>query len=54
MIPSNLPSLHNYRAFLTAHGFTEPVLYAVEDGTESRRLTIAGHSLAGLFAGWTK
>ncbi|KAL7418878.1 hypothetical protein Q5752_006562 [Cryptotrichosporon argae] len=42
-------SLHNYRAWLLAHGLGErtPSL----DGKQ--RLSLAGHSLAGLFAGWT-
>ncbi|TFY65157.1 hypothetical protein EVJ58_g2160 [Rhodofomes roseus] len=43
-----LGSLHNYRLFLTRHGMTETV---PESGTQ--RLTIAGHTVAGLFAGLT-
>ncbi|CAK9787390.1 mitochondrial carrier protein [Cutaneotrichosporon oleaginosum] len=41
-------SLHNYRAYLKDAGLSEPT----PDG-EGRRLTLLGHSIAGLFAGWT-
>ncbi|TCD69900.1 hypothetical protein EIP91_005724 [Steccherinum ochraceum] len=43
-----LGSLHNYRLFLIRHGMTEPVA-----GTEVRRLSLTGHSVAGLGAGLT-
>ncbi|KAI0375111.1 mitochondrial carrier [Pilatotrama ljubarskyi] len=43
-----LGSLHNYRLFLIRHGFTETV-----PGSDVKRLTLAGHGIAGLFAGWT-
>ncbi|KAI8990540.1 mitochondrial carrier [Trametes punicea] len=43
-----LGSLHNYRLFLIRHGMTEPV-----PGTDVKRLTLVGHGIAGLFAGWT-
>ncbi|KAH9950431.1 mitochondrial carrier [Amylocystis lapponica] len=43
-----LGSLHNYRLFLIRHEFTEPV-----PGADTRRLTLAGHGLAGLCAGLT-
>nr|XP_018266621.1 solute carrier family 25 (mitochondrial carnitine/acylcarnitine transporter), member 20/29 [Kwoniella dejecticola CBS 10117]OBR88779.1 solute carrier family 25 (mitochondrial carnitine/acylcarnitine transporter), member 20/29 [Kwoniella dejecticola CBS 10117] len=41
-------SLHNYRAVLLRHGFAERTLKR-----DSERLSILGHSVAGLFAGWT-
>ncbi|KAH0590850.1 hypothetical protein H2248_000969 [Termitomyces sp. 'cryptogamus'] len=43
-----LGSLHNYRLFLVRHGMTEttPTLGVP-------RLTLIGHGIAGLFAGWT-
>lgn len=47
-------SLHNYRAFLKGHGFSEPIPGSTEEGPAGTRLTLAGHSIAGLFAGWTK
>ncbi|PCH33733.1 mitochondrial carrier [Wolfiporia cocos MD-104 SS10] len=43
-----LGSLHNYRLFLIRHNMTEPV-----PGSDARRLTLAGHGVAGLFAGLT-
>ncbi|OSD03179.1 mitochondrial carrier [Trametes coccinea BRFM310] len=43
-----LGSLHNYRLFLIRHGLTETV-----PGTDVKRLTLVGHGIAGLFAGWT-
>ncbi|KAH8099412.1 mitochondrial carrier [Cristinia sonorae] len=43
-----LGSLHNYRLFLRRHGMTEPVA-----GSETRRLSLVGHGLAGLGAGLT-
>ncbi|KAI0936477.1 hypothetical protein AcV5_004607 [Taiwanofungus camphoratus] len=43
-----LGSLHNYRLFLIRHNMVESV-----PGSSDRRLTLAGHGLAGLFAGWT-
>ncbi|KAI0735057.1 mitochondrial carrier [Earliella scabrosa] len=43
-----LGSLHNYRLFLVAQGLTEAV-----PGSDIKRLTLAGHGIAGLFAGWT-
>ncbi|KZT72800.1 mitochondrial carrier [Daedalea quercina L-15889] len=43
-----LGSLHNYRLFLIRHGMTESV-----PGSDARRLTVAGHTIAGLFAGLT-
>ncbi|WVR03445.1 hypothetical protein IAU60_000436 [Kwoniella sp. DSM 27419] len=42
-------SLHNYRAILLRHGFTE----RNAGGAEGQRLSLLGHSVAGLFAGWT-
>ncbi|KGB77259.2 solute carrier family 25 (mitochondrial carnitine/acylcarnitine transporter) member 20/29 [Cryptococcus deuterogattii R265] len=41
-------SLHNYRAFLSAHGLGEGV-----PNSDQQRLSLLGHSVAGLFAGWT-
>ncbi|EAL18152.1 hypothetical protein CNBK1730 [Cryptococcus deneoformans B-3501A] len=41
-------SLHNYRAFLSAHGLGEQV-----PNSDQKRLSLLGHSVAGLFAGWT-
>ncbi|KAI9065837.1 mitochondrial carrier [Trametes sanguinea] len=43
-----LGSLHNYRLFLIQQGLTETV-----PGTDVKRLTLVGHGIAGLFAGWT-
>ncbi|KAI9635923.1 mitochondrial carrier protein [Dioszegia hungarica] len=44
-------SLHNYRAYLRDNGFGEhDPTGASPDG---RRLSILGHTVAGLFAGWT-
>ncbi|WVQ76293.1 hypothetical protein IAR50_005958 [Cryptococcus sp. DSM 104548] len=43
-------SLHNYRAFLLTHGFGERDPGS-EEGKE--RLSMLGHTTAGLFAGWT-
>ncbi|KAI0669786.1 mitochondrial carrier [Trametes maxima] len=43
-----LGSLHNYRLFLVRHGFTE-----LTPSTDVKRLTLLGHGIAGLFAGWT-
>ncbi|KAI0361497.1 mitochondrial carrier [Trametes cingulata] len=43
-----LGSLHNYRLFLIRHGFTETV-----PDSDVKRLTLVGHGIAGLFAGWT-
>ncbi|KAG9087462.1 hypothetical protein FS749_002901 [Ceratobasidium sp. UAMH 11750] len=44
-----LGSLHNYRLFLIRSGLTEPV----PGSPDARRLTIFGHGVAGLWAGWT-
>jgi solute carrier family 25 (mitochondrial carnitine/acylcarnitine transporter), member 20/29 len=44
-----LGSLHNYRLFLLRHGMTEKV-----PGTDTMRLTLAAHGIAGLFAGLTR
>lgn len=44
-----LGSLHNYRLFLIRHKFTEPV-----PGSDTRRLTLVGHGIAGLGAGLTR
>ena len=44
-----LGSLHNYRLFLIRQGLTEPI-----PGSDKKRLTIVGHGIAGLFAGWTR
>ncbi|WVO15542.1 hypothetical protein L204_103202 [Cryptococcus depauperatus] len=41
-------SVHNYRAFLLSHGLGERV-----PGSDQQRLSILGHTIAGLFAGWT-
>ncbi|WVQ73066.1 hypothetical protein IAR50_002629 [Cryptococcus sp. DSM 104548] len=41
-------SIHNYRAFLLGHGFQERI-----PGSDKERLSILGHTVAGLFAGWT-
>ncbi|KAI0801153.1 mitochondrial carrier [Fomes fomentarius] len=43
-----LGSLHNYRLFLVKSGLTEPA-----PGSDVKRLTIVGHGIAGLLAGWT-
>ncbi|KZT44551.1 mitochondrial carrier [Sistotremastrum suecicum HHB10207 ss-3] len=43
-----LGSLHNYRLFLVRQGLTEPTRKG-----DGRRLTLLGHGIAGLFAGWT-
>ncbi|KAM5531708.1 hypothetical protein V8D89_014628 [Ganoderma adspersum] len=43
-----LGSLHNYRLFLIRQGMTEPI-----SGSSGKRLTLIGHGIAGLFAGWT-
>jgi len=43
-----LGSLHNYRLFLLRHGMTE-----TSPGGPPR-LTLIGHGVAGLFAGWTR
>lgn len=43
-----LGSLHNYRLFLIRQGMTEPI-----SGSSAKRLTLVGHGIAGLFAGWT-
>ncbi|KAI0698417.1 mitochondrial carrier [Cerioporus squamosus] len=43
-----LGSLHNYRLFLMKYGWTEPT-----PGSDTKRLTLVGHGIAGLFAGWT-
>ncbi|KAF8530038.1 mitochondrial carrier [Hysterangium stoloniferum] len=44
-----LGSLHNYRLFLV----DTPLMTENVPGTSHRRLSILGHSVAGLFAGWT-
>lgn len=44
-----LGSLHNYRLFLHRHGMTE-----ISQTSGQHRLTVFGHGLAGLFAGWTR
>ncbi|WWC66895.1 uncharacterized protein I206_100802 [Kwoniella pini CBS 10737] len=41
-------SLHNYREVLLRHGFAERTLKG-----DGERLSLLGHSVAGLFAGWT-
>ncbi|WWC97124.1 hypothetical protein V866_004002 [Kwoniella sp. B9012] len=41
-------SLHNYRAILLRHGFAERI-----PESDGERLSLLGHSVAGLFAGWT-
>lgn len=46
-----LGSLHNYRLFLIRNGFTEPIPGSRD--SDARRLTVFGHGLAGLWAGWT-
>ncbi|RSH90686.1 hypothetical protein EHS25_001291 [Saitozyma podzolica] len=46
-------SLHNYRAYLKTHGFAEPNPYASRDDQDPLRLSLLGHTVAGLFAGWT-
>jgi len=43
-------SLHNYRLFLIKRGWTEPLPSST---TGERRLTLSGHAIAGLWAGWT-
>ncbi|KAL5495308.1 hypothetical protein ACEPAI_771 [Sanghuangporus weigelae] len=43
-----LGSLHNYRLFLIRQGMTEN-----KSGSDTRRLTLTAHGIAGLFAGWT-
>ncbi|KAF8575828.1 mitochondrial carrier [Ramaria rubella] len=44
-----LGSLHNYRLFLTnLRPMTEET-----PGSDERRLSVVGHAVAGLFAGWT-
>ncbi|KAL0951295.1 hypothetical protein HGRIS_008005 [Hohenbuehelia grisea] len=43
-----LGSLHNYRLFLKQQGLTESVADA-----DTQRLTLLGHGVAGLLAGWT-
>ncbi|EJU01074.1 mitochondrial carrier [Dacryopinax primogenitus] len=43
-------SLHNYRLFLIKHGWTERL---PSSSTGERRLTLSGHAVAGLWAGWT-
>lgn len=42
-----LGSLHNYRIILLEHGFGE------ENG-EGRRLSVLGHTVAGMLAGFSK
>lgn len=44
-----LGSLHNYRLFLLRHGMTERI-----PGSDAKRLTLAAHGIAGLFAGLTR
>lgn len=44
-----LGSLHNYRLLLVRHGVTEATPI-----TGVPRLTLLGHGIAGLFAGWTR
>ncbi|CAE6536696.1 unnamed protein product [Rhizoctonia solani] len=46
-----LGSLHNYRLFLIRNGVTEPIPGSSDP--DARRLTLFGHWLAGLGAGWT-
>ncbi|KAF8710467.1 Mitochondrial carrier protein, partial [Rhizoctonia solani] len=46
-----LGSLHNYRLFLIRHGVTEPIPGSSDPN--AKRLTLFGHWLAGLGAGWT-
>ncbi|KDN51469.1 hypothetical protein RSAG8_00014, partial [Rhizoctonia solani AG-8 WAC10335] len=46
-----LGSLHNYRLFLIRNGVTEPIPGSSDP--DARRLTLSGHWLAGLGAGWT-
>ncbi|CAE6471831.1 unnamed protein product [Rhizoctonia solani] len=46
-----LGSLHNYRLFLIRNGVTETIPGSSDPG--ARRLTLFGHWLAGLGAGWT-
>ncbi|WVQ80377.1 hypothetical protein IAT38_002482 [Cryptococcus sp. DSM 104549] len=42
-------SLHNYRKFLLTHGFGE----RISPTSDGQRLSILGHGIAGLFAGWS-
>ena len=47
-------SLHNYRNFLKDYGLDERIPGSTEIGAEGKRLSIMGHTVAGLMAGWTK
>ncbi|KAJ9101129.1 hypothetical protein QFC21_003347 [Naganishia friedmannii] len=44
-------TLHNYRAFLLKHGFDERD--PTKNDVEARRLSLLGHSVAGMWAGWS-
>ncbi|KAK1926214.1 mitochondrial carrier domain-containing protein [Papiliotrema laurentii] len=46
-------SLHNYRNWLKKAGFSERIPGTTGIGPDERRLTIIGHSIAGLGAGWS-
>ncbi|KAF8610626.1 mitochondrial carrier [Ceratobasidium sp. AG-I] len=46
-----LGSLHNYRLFLIRNGLTEPIPGSRD--SDAKRLTVFGHGVAGLWAGWT-
>ncbi|KAJ9110686.1 hypothetical protein QFC19_001515 [Naganishia cerealis] len=48
---SPFDSLHNYRAFLLKHGFDERD--TTKEDVEARRLSLLGHSIAGMCAGWS-
>jgi len=47
-------SLHNYRAFLKSAGLSERIPGSHELGAEGTRLSMPGHWVAGVMAGWTK
>ncbi|KAG8968220.1 hypothetical protein FRC03_008355 [Tulasnella sp. 419] len=49
-------SLYNYRLFLLNHGGSGIVesYFDTSERTERKRLSILGHAIAGLFAGWTR
>jgi solute carrier family 25 carnitine/acylcarnitine transporter 20/29 len=51
LIKESNKSLHNYRRFLLDNGFAER---SRTGSSDSSRLSLLGHSIAGMFAGWTK
>ncbi|CED82104.1 Mitochondrial carnitine-acylcarnitine carrier protein [Phaffia rhodozyma] len=48
-----LGSLHNYRILLLSHGFAETTPSLTVEEKDEKRLSLLGHAVAGIGAGWT-